>query len=153
MKTVKTTSLILALCLFVTLCFPAAAEVNAPNGTLSSNYFASYGVATSDNGGHRLHIVFSATGMGVCEEIGVATYSVEKLINVEGGGTAWTNISGTCSGQTAHNTNGYSYSINYQCGSAGTYRVRATFMCMKTFPDGHTGVEHKTVTTNGRAIQ
>lgn len=153
MKTVKATSLVLALCLFVTLCFPAAAEINAPNGTFSSDYFASYGVALTDNGGHRLHVVFSTVGMGLCDEIGVATYSVEKLINVEGGGTAWTNISGICPGQTGHNTNSYSYSFNFQCASAGTYRVRATFVCQKTFPDGHTGMEHKSVTTSGCTIQ
>ena len=151
MKTVKATSLFLVLCLFVTLCFPASAEINAPNGTFSSDYFASYGVATGDNGGHRLHITFSATGMGVCDEIGVATYSVQKYVQTEQG-NFWADISGTCSGQTAHNTNGYSYSINYQCGSAGTYRVRATFICVKTI-NGVVGSETKTVTTNGRAIQ
>ena len=152
MKTVKMTSLILVLCLFVTLCFPAAAEINAPNGTFASNYFISYGVATSDNGGHRLHIVFSTVGMGMCDELGVATYSVEKYVTLDDGSHAWKNISGSCSGQTMHNTNSYSYSLNFQCGSAGTYRVRATFMCTKTI-NGQVSTEHKTVTTGGYTIQ
>ena len=151
MKTVKTTSLVLALCLFVTLCFPATAEINAPTGTFASNYFISYGVALTDNGGHRLHIVFSTVGMGLCDEIGVATYSVEKYIETEQG-NFWTNISGSCSGQTGHNTNSYSYSFNFQCASAGTYRVRATFMCTKTI-NGEVGTEFKTVTTGGYTIQ
>jgi hypothetical protein len=152
MKTVKTISLVLALCLFVTLCFPATAEINAPTGTFSSDYFISYGVAIGDNGGHQLHIVFSTVGMGLCDEIGVATFSVEKLINVEGGGTAWTNISGSCPGQTGHNTASYSYSLNFQCASGGTYRVRATFVCVKTI-NGEIGTEFKTVTTGGYTIQ
>lgn len=152
MKTVKTTSLVLVLCLFVTLCFPAAAEVNVPTGTFSSNYFISYGVAISDNGGHRLHIVFSTVGMGMCDELGVATYSVQKYVELADGSHAWTDISGSCSGQTMHNTNAYSYSLNFQCGSAGTYRVRATFMCAKII-NGEYGTEFKTVTTGGYTIQ
>ena len=152
MKTVKMTSLILVLCLFVTLCFPAAAEINAPNGTFASNYFISYGVATSDNGGHRLHIVFSTVGMGMCDELGVATYSVEKYVELGDGSHGWLNISGSCSGQTMHNTNAYSYSLNFQCGSAGTYRVRATFMCTKTI-NGEVGTEFKSVTTSGCTLQ
>lgn len=151
MKTVKATSLVLALCLFFTLCFPATAEVNAPTGTFASNYFISYGVALGDNGGHRLHIVFSTVGMGLCDEIGVATYSVEKYIETEQG-NFWTNISGSCSGQTGYNTNSYSYSFNFQCASAGTYRVRVTFICVKTI-NGVASSETKTVTTSGCTIQ
>lgn len=152
MKTVKTTSLILALCLFVTLCFPATAEINAPNGTFSSDYFISYGVAVSDNGGHRLHIVFSAAGMGLCDEIGVATFSVDKYVELADGSHAWSNISSGNPGQTGHNTSGYSYSLNFQCASAGTYRVRATFMCSKII-NGEYGTEFKSVTTSGCTIQ
>ncbi len=152
MKTVKATSLLLALCLFFTLCFPAAAEVNAPTGTFSSNYFASYGVALGDNGGHRLHIVFSTVGMGLCDEIGVATYSVDKYVTLDDGSHAWSNISSGNPGQTGHNTNSYSYSFNFQCASAGTYRVRATFMCTKTI-NGEVGTEFKSVTTSGCTLQ
>ncbi len=152
MKTVKITSLVLALCLFVTLCFPATAEINAPTGTFASNYFISYGVALTDNGGHRLHVVFSTVGMGLCDEIGVATYSVEKYVTLDDGSHAWTNISGICSGQTGHNTNSSSYSFNFQCASAATYRVRATFICIKTI-NGVVGSETKSVTTSGCTIQ
>ena len=152
MKTVKATSLALVLCLFVTLCFPAAAGINAPTGTFSSNYFASYGVAISDNGGHQLHIVFSTVGMGLCDEIGVATFSVQKYVELADGSHAWTDISGSCPGQTGHNTASYSYSLNFQCASGGTYRVRVTFMCTKTI-NGQVGTEFKTVTTGGYTIQ
>ena len=150
MKNKKFISLALALCLIFALCVPASAAVNVPNGTFSSNYFSNYGVALSDAGSHQLRITFSTDGMGICDELGVSIFSVDKKITGDDGSTYWANV-GTFSGQTGHNVSSYTYSVNFQGVGGETYRVRATFMCAKII-NGVYGTEHKTVTTGGKKI-
>ena len=102
MKNKQFISLALAFCLIFALCIPASAAVNVPNGMFSSNYFSSYGVVLGDAGSHQLRITFSTDGMGICDELGVSNFSVDKKITGDDGSTYWANV-GTFSGQTGHN--------------------------------------------------
>ena len=149
----KSTSLILAVCLLVCMCLPASAAGGIiPDGTFSSDYFASYGCVINDNGGHVLHITFNTTGVGVCDEIGVANYCVDKYVELSDGSHAWTPVTGLLPGYTRTNASFCSYNVNFQGVAGERYRVRATFYCAKTFPDGSSGSEHKTVTTSGCTV-
>ena len=150
MKNKQCISLALALCLIFALCVPASAELNIPNGTYSSNYFQSYGVVLGDAGSHQLRITFSVDGIGICDELGVATFTVERKITGDDGSTYWANA-GSFSGQTGHNVSSYTYAVTVQGVAGATYRVRATFMCIKTI-NGVTGSEFKTLTTGGKRI-
>lgn len=150
MKNKQFISLALAFCLIFALCVPASASLNVPNSTFSSNYFSSYGVILSDAGSHQLCITFSTDGIGICDELGVATFSVQKKMIAGDGSTYWADV-GTFSGQTGHNVSSYTYSVNFQGVGGETYRVRATFMCTKTI-NGVVGTEHKTTTTGGKKI-
>jgi len=143
-------SLVLVLCLLVGMTCPAFAAVNNPDGIQASNYFASYGISIYDNGGHRMHITFSTTGVGVCDEIGVASYTVDKYV-VTDQGNFWTTVAGPVAGQTSHNTSFCTFGSNFQGIAGETYRVRATFMCTKTI-NGVVGTEHKTSTTGPLTI-
>lgn len=150
MKNKQFISLALAFCLIFALCIPASAAVNVPNGMFSSNYFSSYGVVLGDAGSHQLRITFSTDGMGICDELGVSNFSVDKKITGDDGSTYWANV-GTFSGQTGHNVGSYTYSVLYQGVAGATYRVRATFTCTKII-NGVAGTEHKTITTGGKKI-
>ena len=150
MENKKFISLALALCLIFALCVPASAAVNVPNGTFSSNYFSSYGVVLGDAGSHQLRITFSTDGMGICDELGVSTFSVQKRITLDDGSYGWLDV-GTFSGQTGYNVGSYTYSVLYQGVAGATYRVRATFTCTKII-NGVAGTEHKTITTGGKKI-
>ena len=148
----KCASLALAVCLFACMCFPASAAVIIPDGTFSSDYFASYGCIINDNGGHVLHITFTTTGMGICDEIGVANYCVDKQIVAQDGSLVWTPITGLLPGVTWQNTGYCTYGVNFQGIAGERYRVRATFICEKTFSDGSHGVETKSVCTTGCTV-
>ena len=144
-------SLALAICLLVGLCCPASAAVVIPDGTFSSDYFASYGCFINDNGGHVLHITFTTTGMGMCDEIGVANYCVDKYMETDQG-NFWTPITGLLPGVTHTNTMYCTYGVNFQGVAGERYRVRATFYCAKTFSDGTSGCEFKSVCTTGCTV-
>lgn len=147
----KCASLALAVCLFVCVCFPASAAVIIPDGTFSSNYFASYGCVINDNGGHVLRITFTAHGMGICDEIGVATYAVDKQITAQDGSLVWTPITDLLPGVTWQNTGYCTYGVNFQGIAGERYRVRATFTCTKVI-NGVIGTEHKSVCTTGCTV-
>jgi hypothetical protein len=144
-------SLALAICLLVGLCCPASAAVVVPDGTFSSDYFASYGCFINDNGGHVLHITFTTTGMGVCDEIGVANYCVQKQYTLEDGSTIWADITGLLPGITRTNTSFCTYGVNFQGVAGERYRVRATFICSKQI-NGVYGTETKSVCTTGCTV-
>ena len=139
-------SLVLVLCLLVGMTCPAFAAVNNPDGIQASNYFASYGISIGDNGGHRLHITFSTTGVGVCDEIGV-----DKQFTLEDGSKIWSTVAGPVAGQTSHNTSFCTFGANFQGIAGETYRVRAVFICTKTI-NGVVGTETKTSTTGPLTI-
>lgn len=144
-------SLALAICLLVGMCVPASAAVVIPDGTFSSDYFSSYGCVINDNGGHVLHITFTVHGMGICDEIGVANFYVQKYITLEDGSHGWMDVSGLIPGQTRTNAMYCTYGVNFQGVAGERYRVRATFMCTKTI-NGVVGTEHKSVTTTSVVV-
>jgi len=144
-------SLALGICLLFGMCMSASAAVNIPDGTLSSDYFSSYGCVINDNGGHVLHITFTTTGMGICDEIGVAVFHVQKYIETDEG-NYWVDITGDIPGQTRTNAMYCTYGVNFQGVAGERYRVRATFYCAKTFADGTSGSEFKSVTTTSVVV-
>lgn len=144
--------LTLVLCLLVGMCIPASAAVIIPDGTFSSDYFASYGCIIGDNGGHVLHITFTCTGMGVCDEIGVASYTVQKRVELADGSYSWVDVAGPLDGITRTNAAFCTYGVNFQGIAGERYRVKVTFYCAKTFSDGTSGSEFKHVTTTGCTV-
>jgi len=142
--------IVLALCMLIG-CFPASAAVNPPDGTFSSNYFISYGAALSDAGGHRLSVTFTTSGMGMCDELGVATYYVQKLVTLDDGTTGWMDVTGLLTGSTAYNVPSYTFSILFQGVAGETYRVRAVFICVKTI-NGVASSETKSYTSPSKSV-
>ena len=143
-------SLVLVVCLLVGMCCPASAAVVIPDGTFASNYFISYGCIIGDNGGHVLHITFTTTGVGICDEIGVANYMVEKYVETDQG-NFWTPVTGLLPGVTRTNAGFCTYGVNFQGIAGERYRVRATFICSKQI-DGVYGTETKSVCTTGCTV-
>lgn len=133
MKKMLSTVLAISILMSCVFSYVAAADVSPRN----SNYFVSYGTAVSHQGGGTLLITFDATALNIADQLGVATYSVDKLTD-EG----WVNVSGSLSGQTGSGVVSYTYS-RYFFGVPGeTYRVNVTFYCSM-----NGGSEHKSHTS------
>ena len=116
-------TLFLAAMLFVLCVIPCAqAEGAAPR---SSNFFCSYGTTLSKEGNGRIKIVFSTTGIGICNQLGVASYHVQKR-NAEG---KWEDVSGLLNGSLGANLTNYTFSRYFNGVSGETYRVKVTFLC------------------------
>ena len=96
------------------------------NSARSSNYFTSYGTSMSAPGGGLIGITFKAVGTGICNQIGVANYCVQKL-NDDG---EWVYCSGTLSGQTGTNVASYTFGRYFQGVAGETYRIQVTFTCI-----------------------
>lgn len=129
----KVFSIVLVLTLLCSCVFSSAlAETRA------SNYFASYGTSMSAPGGGRIAVTFRAVGTGICNQIGVASYHVQRL-NDNG---YWEDVSGLLSGQTGSNVASYSFGRYFQGVAGETYRVVVTFYC--AIGDG---CEHKAYTS------
>lgn len=94
--------------------------------TRASNYFTSYGTTMSAPGSGRIGITFKAVGTGICNQIGVATYQVQKL-NDDG---KWEVVSGAFSGQTGTNVASYTFGRYFQGVAGETYRIQVTFLCV-----------------------
>lgn len=117
-------SIILVLVLLCTSLFTTAlAETAQPR---SSNYFTSYGTSISAVGGGKIYITFRAVGTGLCNQLGVANYTVQRR-NDNG---YWEDVSGLLSGQTGTNVASYSFGRYFQGVAGETYRVRVTFCCI-----------------------
>lgn len=106
--------------------------------TRASNYFSSYGTTMSAAGGGGINITFKAVGTGLCNQIGVASYHVDKLLD-DG---RWENVSGLLSGQTGTNVASYTFGRYFQGVAGETYRIQVTFLCCIG-----TGVETKSYTS------
>lgn len=106
--------------------------------TRASNYFTSYGTTMSAAGGGGINITFRAVGTDICNQIGVANYTVEKLD--ENGN--WYNVSGALPGQTGTNVASYTFGRYFQGVAGETYRIQVTFVCVIG-----TGMEHKSYTS------
>lgn len=114
-------SLVLALTILCSCVFSfALAESRA------SNYFTSYGTTMSAAGGGGINITFKAVGTGLCNQIGVANYQVQKLDD-DGD---WVVVSGSLSGQTGTNVASYTFGRYFQGVSGETYRIQVTFTCI-----------------------
>ena len=94
--------------------------------TRASNYFSSYGTTMSAAGGGGINITFKAVGTGLCNQIGVASYHVDRLD--ENGN--WVNVSGLLSGQTGTNVASYTFGRYFQGVAGETYRIQVTFTCI-----------------------
>ena len=105
--------------------------------TRASNYFSSYGTSMSAPGSGRIGITFKAVGTGICNQIGVATYTVQKETDV-----GWVDVSGQLSGQTGTNVASYTFGRYFQGVAGETYRIQVTFYCAIG-----TGCEHKSYTS------
>ena len=119
----KTLSVILILTLLCSSLFSYAIAEDA--ASRASDYFTSYGTTMSAAGSGGINITFKAVGTGLCNQIGVATYTVEKL-NENGG---WENVSGALSGQTGTNVASYTFGRYFQGVAGETYRIQVTFCC------------------------
>lgn len=125
--------------LSMALCANAWAEAAQPR---DSDYFHSYGTTMGADGNGRLIITFDVLGMGICTQLGVASYSVDKLSS-EG----WVNVSGLLKGETGANVASYMFSRTFQGIPGDTYRVQVTFFCMM-----NGGAEHKHYTSTGVTV-
>ena len=76
-------------------------------------------------GGGGINITFKAVGTGLCNQIGVASYTVQKK-NDAG---EWVDVSGLLSGQTGSNVASYTFGRYFQGVAGETYRVKVTFLC------------------------
>ena len=94
--------------------------------TRASNYFSSYGTTMSAPGNGRIGITFRAVGTGICNQIGVATYHVQKW-HEDG---YWIDVSGSLSGQTGTNVASYTFGRYFQGVAGETYRIQVTFLCI-----------------------
>ena len=92
----------------------------------ASNYFSSYGTSMSAPGSGRIGITFKAVGTGICNQIGVASYHVDRLD--ENGN--WVNVSGLLSGQTGTNVASYTFGRYFQGVAGETYRIQVSFLCV-----------------------
>ena len=114
-------SILLILTLLCSCIFSAAlAETRA------SNYFSSYGTTMSAPGNGGIAITFRAVGTDICNQIGVASYHVDRL-NENGN---WENVSGLLSGQTGTNVASYTFGRYFQGVAGETYRIQVTFLCI-----------------------
>lgn len=118
-KMISLALVIVLMCTTLSVCF-----AETP-GMRSSNYFHSYGTNMCDAGNGVLSITFSCVGMGVCSQLGVATYSVQKLTD-----DGWLDVSGLLDGQTGSNTAAYAFGRYFYGVSGETYRVNVTFLCV-----------------------
>lgn len=94
--------------------------------TRASNYFSSYGTSGSAIGGGQIYITFRAVGTDICNQIGVASYHVEKQLD-DG---RWESVSGLLSGQTGTNVASYTFGRYFQGVAGETYRIQVTFTCI-----------------------
>ena len=113
-------SILLILTLLCSCIFSAAlAETRA------SNYFSSYGTTMSAPGNGGIAITFRAVGTDICNQIGVATYQVQRRDDAGN----WEDVSGLLSGQTGSNVASYTFGRYFQGVAGETYRVKVTFLC------------------------
>lgn len=110
----------LAMMLFLPLVSVSAENDIMPYG---SNYFDSYGTTMSRQGNGVIKITFSTVGAGVCSQLGVATYLVEK--ELEDG--RWESVSGLLNGETGSGVVSYTFSRYFYGVAKETYRIQVTF--------------------------
>ena len=119
----KLISILVVVTLLATTMFSHAL---AEQQTRDSAYFTSYGTSMSAAGGGGINITFKAVGTDICNQIGVASYTVQKK-NDAG---EWVDVSGLLSGQTGSNVASYTFGRYFQGVAGETYRIQVTFTCI-----------------------
>jgi hypothetical protein len=144
----KFISLMLVLMMAFIYTVPAMAAINPPADPQDSDYFSSYGTALSDYGGHVMHVTFSTVGVGLCSELGVANYWVQKLMTDSDGNQYWVDVTSVLTGSIGYNVNAHTFGINFQGIGGETYRVKCIFSCVKY----GVGSETKSYTSGRKTI-
>ena len=129
-------SIILVALLMLGCMAPAYAELEI--SPYYSEYFSSYGTVLSNVGNCIIKIVFAADGTEICDEIGVATFQVQRYD--ENGN--WEDVTGMVVGETGENVVSYTFSKYFQGVLGERYRVQVTFV---SYIDG--SAEYKTYTS------
>lgn len=121
-------SLILLLTIALVLFFGATvlAETEVPT-TWDSDYFIRYGTSLTPTGSGNVTLTFSCTATGVVSQLGVSTYTVQRL-----DGSNWTDVTGPLTGSMASNTSNHSFSKNFHGVAGEKYRVTCAFLCVKS---------------------
>lgn len=91
----------------------------------NSNCFTSYGTTLSNKTGGVIKIIFSAEGTGICEEIGVVSFNIEKY---DADDLAWEDVTELQDGKTGTDVSSYTYSIYFQGIVGERYRVNCIFV-------------------------
>lgn len=117
----RTLSLVLTLML---LCCVASASAESPLQWNSRTlYTCNIYLSASTSG--SISITFRAVGTGLCSQIGVASYEVERM---DASGN-WYDASGAMTGDYGYNVVSHSFNRSFSGTPGGTYRVKATFLC------------------------
>lgn len=118
-------SFLLATILLLTtlLAIPAAqAEARA------SVFFDTYGVTVNKYAGGKIKFRFQVDGTEVSDQIGVASYVVQKR-NSDG---SYTSVTGALTGSIANDTMSYAFSRYYTGVPGEVYRVKVIFCCQNS---------------------
>ena len=126
----------------ILLCSSAFAALPETDEIQASNYFQSYGMVVTAMGSGKLHLTFTCTAVGIADQLGVATFWVQKK-NSEGD---WVDVTNQMNGSTNTNVTSYSFSKIFNGVAGETYRVKCTFLCVKTI-NGTVGSETKSYTS------
>lgn len=125
----KRLSLFLACVLLLSaITVPAHAALPEGNDPASSNYFICYGTSMSRQGGGTLLMTFSATGMGMCDVLGVASFDVQRW---DADDEEWVDVVTDAPGETGTNVPSYTFSRYFYGVSGQMYRLQVTFVCVK----------------------
>lgn len=123
----KLCALILAVAMLLSVSTVGLAAVVDPDTPQQSNYFNSYGIVGSTPGNNKIVYTFTCVGVGVCSQLGVANYWVQKR-NSNG---AWETVTALLPGKCGYNVSTYAFSKNFYGIKNEYYRVQCTFICIK----------------------
>lgn len=124
------------------LCSSVAFAAAPETGEIQqSNYFQSYGMIVTAIGGGKLKLSFSCTAVGIADQLGVATYCVQKK-NSSGN---WEDCTSLLTGTIKSNVGTFSMTKTFYGVAGETYRVKCTFVCSK-----NGGIETKAYTSGSK---
>lgn len=118
--------LVLTVALLLCLGVSALAETESPTPR-DSDYFSRYGTSLTPTGSGNVTLTFSCTATGVVSQLGVSTYTVQRL-----DANGWVDVTGPLNGSMASNTSNHSFSKNFHGVAGEKYRVTCTFLCVKS---------------------
>lgn len=92
----------------------------------ADEFFNSYNVTVSKQGGGKINITFSVTAYEQSSVLGVSSYDVQQKIN-----GSWTTVSSYITGSVGYDRSSYTFEHLYSGTAGSEYRVFARFYCMK----------------------